>query len=299
MRLPVPSPLQWAALETHEREIAGTRVVWTQAGSGPPLVLLHGAVLMGNAFFWDLQAALAPCFTTYAPDFPGWGDSEKPPGPYPMERYHDFIDAFLAELGLREPAVLGHSMGGLLVSAHAVLRPGAFSRLVFLAAPPAWAAPESLPGPFRPFERALLGRLVLGLGARLDPGSPLGVRRAYTGLFRDPRGPEAARVVGLLRESGAILRERAHRRAFVATMTEHVRRARSGEFAAWGVGEIRLGRPALFLAGAEDPLFPLETIRAGAERCPDAVLEVLSPCGHFPTWEQPEAVAASVRRFLA
>jgi pimeloyl-ACP methyl ester carboxylesterase len=190
-------------------------------------------------------------------------------------------------------------MGGLLASAHAVLRPGAFKKLVFLAAPPAWEAPESLPGPFKPFESALLGRLVLGLGARLDPASPFGVRRAYTRLFRDPGGHEAARAVELLRESGAILRERAHRRAFVATMAEHVRRIRSGGLAAWREGEIRLGRPALFLAGAEDPLFPLETIRAGAERCSDAGLEVLSPCGHFPTWEQPEAVAASVRRFLA
>lgn len=298
MRLPEPLPPQLAGLVSHEREIGGQRVCWTQAGSGPPLLLLHGAVLVGNAFFWELQVALAPWFTTYAPDFPGWGDSAKPPGTYPMERYHDFIDAFLAALGLEKPAVLGHSMGGLLASSHAVLRPNAFSRLVVLAAPAVWLDLPRLPGPFRPFASPRAGRLLLGLASRLGPGSIFGVRRSYERLFHRPRGPAAARVVPLLRASAHVLREKAHRRAFTSTMAEHVRRARSGEFAPLGEAATCLGIPILFLAGADDPLFPLARIRAAAARCPGALLEVIPACGHFPTWEQPDAVVSSLRRFL-
>jgi pimeloyl-ACP methyl ester carboxylesterase len=50
---------------------------YLRAGSGPPLVLLHG--LMGYSFSWRFAIpALAPLRTCYAPDLLGAGFSDRP-----------------------------------------------------------------------------------------------------------------------------------------------------------------------------------------------------------------------------
>jgi len=60
-------------------EIDGARMRYLRAGSGPPLILLHG--LMGYAFSWRYtMPALAPYATIYAPDMLGAGFSDRPAG---------------------------------------------------------------------------------------------------------------------------------------------------------------------------------------------------------------------------
>ena len=55
----------------------GIRMRYLRAGSGPPLILLHG--LMAYSFSWRFTlSALAPYATLYAPDLPGAGFSDRP-----------------------------------------------------------------------------------------------------------------------------------------------------------------------------------------------------------------------------
>lgn len=57
----------------------GARMRYLRAGSGPPLVLLHG--LMAYSFSWRfVLPALAPYATLYAPDLLGAGFSDRPGG---------------------------------------------------------------------------------------------------------------------------------------------------------------------------------------------------------------------------
>src|SRR5208282_2405052 len=57
----------------------GARMRYLRAGSGPPLILLHG--LMGYSFSWRYaMPALAPYATVYAPDMLGAGFSDRPQG---------------------------------------------------------------------------------------------------------------------------------------------------------------------------------------------------------------------------
>ena len=57
----------------------GARMRYLRAGSGPPLILLHG--LLGYSFSWRFALpALAPYATVYAPDMLGAGFSGRPTG---------------------------------------------------------------------------------------------------------------------------------------------------------------------------------------------------------------------------
>ena len=60
-------------------DFEGARLRYLRAGSGPPLVLLHG--LLGYSFSWRYTLpGLAPFATVYAPDLLGAGFSDRPPG---------------------------------------------------------------------------------------------------------------------------------------------------------------------------------------------------------------------------
>jgi pimeloyl-ACP methyl ester carboxylesterase len=101
----------------------GTRIAYEQLGSGPPLLLIPGALNDRGARSAGrpLAAALAQQHTVICFDRRGRGDSGDTP-PYALARELEDIDALLQQLG--GPAhVYGHSSGGLLAfeAAHAGL----------------------------------------------------------------------------------------------------------------------------------------------------------------------------------
>ena len=62
-----------------EVQTSGARIVTVHAGSGPPLLLLHGNPFM-HLSWHKFAPRLAQEFTVVATDLRGYGDSEKPPG---------------------------------------------------------------------------------------------------------------------------------------------------------------------------------------------------------------------------
>ncbi len=90
----------------------GPRMRYLQAGSGPPLILLHG--LMGYSFSWRFTIpALAPYATVYAPDMLGAGFSDRPPNiDHSMRATALRILRFADHLGLSTFDLLGTSRGG-------------------------------------------------------------------------------------------------------------------------------------------------------------------------------------------
>lgn len=57
--------------------------------------------------------------------------------------------------------------------------------------------------------------------------------------------------------------------------------------------------PVMFIAGAEDHIVPLPSIRRSAANIPLARLVVIEECGHFAPLEKPEEVKEAIREFLA
>jgi pimeloyl-ACP methyl ester carboxylesterase len=95
----------------------GARMRYLRAGSGPPLILLHG--LMGYSFSWRYtMPALAPYATVYAPDLLGAGFSDRPRGiDHSMRGTARLVLKFVENLGLPWFDLLGTSRGGAVAMA--------------------------------------------------------------------------------------------------------------------------------------------------------------------------------------
>jgi pimeloyl-ACP methyl ester carboxylesterase len=100
-------------------EIEGARMRYLRAGSGPPLILLHG--LMGYAFSWRyVMPALAPYATVYALDSLGAGFSDRPKGiDHSMRGTARRVLRFADNLRLGAFDLLGTSRGGAVAMAAA------------------------------------------------------------------------------------------------------------------------------------------------------------------------------------
>lgn len=91
-----------------QAEVNGTRLYYEMAGSGEPLVLLHGFSL--DTRLWDEQFdAFAQHYRTIRYDARGFGRSSLPDGPY---RHIDDLRALLLTLEAAPAHLLGLSLGG-------------------------------------------------------------------------------------------------------------------------------------------------------------------------------------------
>ena len=93
-------------------DMDGARLRYLRAGSGPPVVLLHG--LLGYSFSWRYTIpALAPYATVYAPDMLGSGFSHRPAGlDCSLRAVAQRLLGFVEKLGLSRFDLVGTSHGG-------------------------------------------------------------------------------------------------------------------------------------------------------------------------------------------
>jgi pimeloyl-ACP methyl ester carboxylesterase len=103
-------------------EVGSTDIHYVEAGSGPPLVFLHGFGSCAEA--WHQQAAaFAPRFRVIAYDSVNHGHSSSSPRGDAEPDRADELDGFLAALGIERPILAGNSMGALTVLRWAVRHP--------------------------------------------------------------------------------------------------------------------------------------------------------------------------------
>lgn len=172
-------PFPSRAVASDQIEIGGLRIAYRRAGTGPPLVLLHGGACDGRVWLRQLED-LSDEFTVAAWDAPGCGQSSDPPETFRMDDYADCLAAFIGALGLKRPHVLGHSFGGGLALALYGRHPAVPRSLTLAGAYAGWAG--SLP----PEEVARRLRATLEM-AEGDPGTP--GERPSTGLPDQPVTP--------------------------------------------------------------------------------------------------------------
>jgi pimeloyl-ACP methyl ester carboxylesterase len=246
------------------RLVAGRPAAWLERGSGPALVLVHGAG--GSADLWQPQLdGLGDVARVVAPDLPGHGPLGGRGEPS-IPAYAKWVDAFVAALG-PEPVVLaGHSMGGAVAQTVALARPARLSGLVLVAT----AA-----------RLRVLARLVDLLRERPREGQSL-IRELS---FASATSPERVEVVDRMLRAAAPL----------VLLGDYLGCDRFDVRAQ--IAALRL--PVLVIAGAEDRLTPPSDARYLAETIPGARLVEIPGAGHFPQLEQPGAVNAAVRVFLA
>src|SRR2546422_6974858 len=96
--------------------VRGIEIAYDEAGSGTPVVLLHGFPF--NRTMWSEQIeALMPRHRVLAPDLRGHGETSVVPGPATMEEMARDVSALMEKLNISRAAVCGLSMGGYVALA--------------------------------------------------------------------------------------------------------------------------------------------------------------------------------------
>jgi pimeloyl-ACP methyl ester carboxylesterase len=112
--------------------LAGVSTVVLEGGDGPPVVLLHGAIESGGAYWAPVIERLAEHHRFVVPDVPGLGESE-PVADLTADAFAEWFRALLRETCDDRPTLVGHSMGGSLAARYAVQHGESLSRLVIYA----------------------------------------------------------------------------------------------------------------------------------------------------------------------
>jgi pimeloyl-ACP methyl ester carboxylesterase len=273
---------------THRTVLArGLRFHVAEAGTGDPLVLVHG--WPQHWWMWrHVVPLLAPHARLVMIDLRGFGWSDAPPGAYDKQTLADDLLAVLDALGLDQVRLMAHDWG-------------AWSGfLACLAAPERIEAFFALGCP-RPGGRPSARQLpeVWRFGYQVAIASPVLGRR----LVADERFIERVIMGGAvqrqawtpddLRAFSAVLTEPARARASVSLyrtfLAREVARGRHG----------RLRVPTRIMLGRRDPAIPAVLLEGAQDNADDVTVEIAEECGHFIPEEQPELVAERARELFA
>ncbi|HEX4109873.1 MAG TPA: alpha/beta hydrolase [Solirubrobacteraceae bacterium] len=271
----------------HHRD--GARVAYREAGTGPPLALLHGPMLSWKE--WEpLIEHLRDRYRVVLPDLPLHGDSEdRPRHAYTIDWFAGVMAGFANEVLGRRPLIGGHDVGAELLL-HAV-RTGQLHprRLVLM---PNRMHHRADPEPLERAWRAAAGAAgVPGLD-RLMTHAARAVLRPGLGPRLSARGnPAAADLV----------------RHAMADVGGNPSLARSWSKAArrWPLradDELRgayalFDMPVLLLWADRDRRHPLAIAEEALELLPDAQLRVLSTTGYLLAYDDPVGVARELAAF--
>jgi pimeloyl-ACP methyl ester carboxylesterase len=277
-----------AAFDAWEVELHGHRVIYRIAGSGPPVVLVHGMV--NSSAHWEAVALrLAADYTVIAPDLIGHGDSATPRGDYSLGAHAAVIRDLLAVIGVERTSLVGHSLGGGVAMQFFYQFPQRVERLALVSSgglgrdvsPMLRGA--ALPG-------ASVGLWVVAHPRVVDGLWNAGERMRERGSGKGVYLQAIARALRPLARPGA-------RTAFLQTLRAvidvHGQRVSARD-------RLYLLRdfPTLIVWGERDHTIPIEHGRWTHNAVPGSRFVTLPRAAHFPHLEDPEGLADALRDFL-
>ena len=266
-------------------DLAEGRIHAVVRGSGPDLVMIHGANGNARDFSFDLMDRMSAEFRVIALDRPGFGFSDDFGGPESPIVQADILRQAASALGAETPIVVGHSYGGAVALAWALRAPQDVAGLTLLA-PVTHPWDESL-GLWYQISASWLGQyLVLPLVAALAPRSS--VENTLAGVFAPDAVPE-----GYLDHLGVSLTMRHAQLALNARQVNSL----NGYVEAMAPGYPALTMPIEVLHGTEDETVLLDIHSAKlAAQVESASLTIMEGTGHMPHHAQPETVVDAIRR---
>lgn len=103
-------------------------------GRGRPVILLHG--WLGSWRYWvPAMRQLAGKYRTYALDLWGFGDSARDADRYTFDAQVALLEAFIDRMGIKKAALIGHDLGGAVVTRYAVAHADRVARVMVVAPP--------------------------------------------------------------------------------------------------------------------------------------------------------------------
>ncbi len=265
--------------------IQGRRMHVLRAGSGPPLILIHG--LVGSHRNWRRNIdALAASSTVYAIDLLNMGASDRVKGlDASLEATASHIVSLMDVLGLEHADIAGHSHGGAIALSLAARYPERVSRLILFAPANPFCA---LGNPLIRFYRTIGGRAF----ARLIPRLPrwtkaTALARMYGDASRVPMDALEGYTQGIA----------------VPGTVDHVlqilQRWHADMAALQGALPNVAATPTLLLWGDRDRAVGLESAHELQQHLRRSRLIILPGAGHIAFEEMPEPCNRAVLDFLA
>lgn len=269
--------------------IDGHRVHYVIEGSGPDLVLIHGASGNTRDYTFDMVDRLKDRYRVIVFDRPGLGYTDRiDPEGASVAQQADLLASAAVELGAERPILFGHSYGGAVALAWAVNRPENLSALVVSAAASnTWSTGLGLY--YSVLSHPIGQRIVIPLLTAWVPERV--VNQQVDAVFAPQSAPEGyAEHIG----PGLTLRR-------VSMRANALQRANLLDEIAAQVpryGEIAV--PTEILHGdADDTVFLVIHSEPLSRQIPDARLTVLDGIGHMPHHVAPEATDAAIDRAAA
>jgi pimeloyl-ACP methyl ester carboxylesterase len=249
---------------------------YLEAGSGPPIVLLHG--IGSRAASWNTQLERwSARYRVVAWEAPGYGSSDDLTAPEPEAAdYADALAELLYVLEIQRPIVVGHSLGALIAGTFAARYPDAACGLALLSVACGYGH-LSLIDRERRFSARADDLRTLGMDG-------LAEKRSSAVLSPHASAELRARVretMATLRESGYLAALRMLTNADLLAVTPKIR------------------IPTLVACGAEDAVTPPEQNRRVAASIPSARFKLIERAGHAVTLERPDELDALLLPFFA
>ena len=273
----VTTVVVWAqAPPSKQVEIFGQKIQYSEAGSGPTVILLHG--LGGDKSNWAYTApALAKNYHVYVPDQIGFGESDKPLIDYRIGTLVDFLDGFYKKLGITKAIVVGNSLGGWTAAAFTLAHPDKVDRLVLVD-----SAGYSLAKTGVQAQRELLQ--VLNPSTVASEKALMGTILANKAMVTDAFA-EGAFAQHMRRGDGYTIDR------FLDSLL------RNEDVIDGKLGAIKV--PTLVVWGREDGLIPLSAGQMMGTEIAGSQTVILDHCGHVPQIECAVPFNTALLKFLA
>jgi pimeloyl-ACP methyl ester carboxylesterase len=270
-------------ITSHFIEVQNTKLHYLSAGSGEPILCLHGWPT--SAYLWrNIMPALAQTHQVIALDLPGFGRSDKPLDvSYSFTYYYKIIEAFTKKMGIKKTGLVVHDLGGPLGLLWAVRHPEKVSSLTLL---------NTLVYPEISWAAKLFVVATILPGIKSWMSSPTGIARAMRfGVHNKSNLTDE-----ILAEYQAPFEGANERKALLKTPQK---------LSMKGFREIekklpQLKIPVCLIYGANDRILPdvAETMQRVKRDLPQAQLTELPNCGHFLQEDEPEKIGKLLAEFL-
>lgn len=258
-----------------DAQVYGFNIHYTEAGSGPTILLLHG--LWGGTNEWQpVLEPLARRHRVIAMDFLGFHGSDKPNAEYHNALLSQFLTGFIETLGLQDVTLMGHAMGANTATYTAYHHPQHISRLILIDGAgyrkPARNVSE-------PQSDAMLQFRRVATGSSLSATRSLLQRRVLDdSMITEERVEEAFRLwLNSARAIGDMLLE-------------------GGDVGEDEMRQIKV--PTLIVWGADDEVFPIRNAHRLQADIEGAELRIIENSGHLPHMERTSAFLDVVLPFL-
>lgn len=257
--------------------IMGTQVRIKQSGQGEPLLLIHG--FASSADTWDgWSRELSAHYQVISVDMPPFGVT----GPLPNvvmspEQYQKFMDALVAQLGLRQFYLAGNSLGGLISWQYTARHPEQVKKLILVDSAGFF---HSAPLPIRLMQMPVIGAMSEHFTPRFMVSQ--NVHDVYGDASRVPDGTVRL-YQDMMRREGS--------RAAIRAMLPTLKNIDTAPLASIKV-------PTLIMWGRNDRWISPDDAELFHHAIPGSQLIWYDGLGHIPMEEDPQRTAADAARFF-